>query len=903
MTDLLDAARRGRSFALLVEGPAGIGKSTVLAEAVARAGAMEVLRAQGYESEADIPYGGLLELVAPVLELREQLPPAHATALGGALALEPASPHDRFAVPVAVLGLLGLAAERSPVLVVVDDAHWLDEASLEAILFAARRIDAEGVGVLLAARDGEGERVDAPGIERLVLDGIDEDAARGLLADGEPLAPAVAEALVATSGGNPLALRELPSALSEDERAGRVALRTPLPASDEVQAAFAGRLDRLPEDTRRALCVVAAAAGLGATPITQALDDLGLGVPALTAAREAGLLDAFALRHPLLTAAAYHGRPSGERRAAHRALAAHTQGARRAHHLAEAATGPDEAVAVALDSAAQDARARGAHNEAARTSVRAADLSADPVARARRRLEAAGDLAVSGHGGRALELVGEASEATGDPQARAEIDLIRAHVLMRAGQPVPALEILEGLADRANRAGDRATAARLLVEASLAHMFTGDMVSLLDTAGRARDRAAGVSGELELLATLISGEALVALGRAGEGDALITAAEPLLMAADPVSEIAEVIGMAAMCSLWIERFARAERVVDRLIAGGREAGAAGRLGYPLCVRAQIHWRRGRWSAAYADAEEAVRLCRETQQLGTLAVALPTLARCEAALGHLDAARALGTEGLTLADAARAHATAAHSLASLGFLELTAGRAEEALVWFDRSAEIAGRQDHGEPALTMHAADRIEALARAGRREDAHDALELLAGQAQATGGAWATAAVARCRALLGADEDIERHARTALEWHARVDLPFERARTELVVGERLRRARRRADARGPLERALATFVRLGAEPWAERARTELRATGGRAAEPSEHAPVEELTPHELQVALLVAQGLTNREVGTALFLSPKTIEHHLSAIYRKLGLRSRTQLATLLSEELEPAAA
>jgi DNA-binding NarL/FixJ family response regulator len=175
--------------------------------------------------------------------------------------------------------------------------------------------------------------------------------------------------------------------------------------------------------------------------------------------------------------------------------------------------------------------------------------------------------------------------------------------------------------------------------------------------------------------------------------------------------------------------------------------------------------------------------------------------------------------------------------------------------------------------------------------------------AERTGGAWAAAVTARCRALLGPDADVEEHGHAALAAHARVDMPFERARTELVIGERLRRARRRADAREPLERALATFVRLGAEPWAERARTELRATGGRAAEPADAPPVEELTPHELQVALLVAQGLTNREVGSALFLSPKTIEHHLSAIYRKLGLRSRTQLAALLSEEVERAAA
>ena len=401
---------------------------------------------------------------------------------------------------------------------------------------------------------------------------------------------------------------------------------------------------------------------------------------------------------------------------------------------------------------------------------------------------------------------------------------------------------------------------------------------------------------------LVAGETLLAVGRTEEGERLLSAGEPLLEQADPLSDLSELIGMAASASLWVERFDRAERIVARMVDVARDAGAAARLPYPLDVRAQLNWRRGHWAAAYADADEAVRLARETGQLAQAAVALPTLVRAEAGLGHLEAARAHGAEGLVLAERAAGEATVLHVLAALGFLEVSAGRPDDAIAWLQRAAEIVRRRGYAQPALALFAADHVEALMRAGRRDAAEAELERLAAEAAQTGGAWANAVTERCRALLAPDADVESHATLALAWHDRVEMPFERARTELVVGERLRRARRRADARIPLQRALETFERLGAEPWAARTRTELTATGGEFAREHEVSPADELTPHELQVALLVADGLTNREVAAALFLSPKTIEHHLSIIYRKLGLRSRAQLAALLAAERAAAA-
>jgi DNA-binding CsgD family transcriptional regulator len=904
IASLVRAVREGHSQALLVEGPPGIGKSTLLAEAVAQAGDLRVLRAQGFESEREIPYAGLFELLLPVLDLAAELPENQRRALHGALAIEAAPPRDRFSVPVAVLSLLGAATEQGPVLVLADDVQWLDDASREALFFVARRALHEGLGVLLAARDSDGGPIEDTGIERLGVGALDEASARAVLAHaaGE-LAPEVAEAIVGASAGNPLALEELPRLLSADQRAGRAPLAAPLGTEHALQQAFARRLDELPEPTQVALCAVAAAAGAPRELVVRALDELHVGEAALTPAARDGLLgddaDRLTLRHPLLAAAAYHSRPSSERRAVHVALAAvAAEPGRRGWHLSAAASGPDAVAAEAMQAAGEDARGRGAHGEAARAFARAAELSGDVEQRAARGLQAAIDAMLAGDLALAARLGAAAGRESSDPQVQLQAEMIGARVAVRTGDPTGGRQRLEALATQLQQTGQGAMAAVLQLEAATVHMVTGDTEALLDMAVRAREQAeAAGAAEVATLAVLVSGETLLAVGRTEEGERLLAATEPLLDQADPLSDLAELIGMAASSSLWVERFDRAERITGRMIEIARDAGAAARLPYPLDVRSQLNWRRGHWAAAYADAEESVRLARETGQLAQAAVALPALVRAEAGLGRLDAARAHGAEGLVLAERAAGEATVLHVLAALGFLEISAGRPDDAIAWLQRAAEIVRRRGYAQPALALFAGDHVEALIRAGRREEAEAELGRLAAEAQSTGGAWANAVTERCRALLAPDGEVEAHAARAMGWHDRVDMPFERARTELVLGERLRRARRRADARGPLERALEVFERLGAEPWAARTRTELTATGGAYRTEHEVSPADELTPHELQVALLVADGLTNREVAAALFLSPKTIEHHLSIIYRKLGLRSRAQLAALLASE------
>jgi DNA-binding CsgD family transcriptional regulator len=900
LADLVRGAAEGRSFAVLVEGPAGIGKSVLLEEAVAAAGDLTVLRTAGYEAETEIPYGALFELLAPVLHLRDRLAEVQRLALAGALALESAPPPDRFAVPAAVLGLLSLLAEERPLLVVVDDAHWLDEASREAVLFVAQRLVAEGVGVVIGARDSDGGPIDAPGVERIRPQPLERDDALALLGDGAPLSEDVTEALLAASAGNPLALRELPRGLTAEQRTGRAPLHGPPASGGEVQAAFGRQLDALGPETRRALCVLAAGAGCPPEALARALGDDG-GAAALAPALEAGIVvrrdGRLGFRHPLLTAAAYHAAPSGTRRAAHLALAdAVTDVHHRAWQLSDAAIGPDPGTVAALRAAGEEARERGASGAAGRAFARAAELTEASEERAALELEAARDHTVAGNGELALELAARAARGSRDATVQAGAEHLRAHILMRGGDPLEAVELLRALAEVASAEGDRASSARYLLESSFAYMYRGEMAQLSELAGAARQQAAGVSDELAALAAIAEGEALIALGRSREGDALLAAAEPLLFAADPLSEIAELIGMAAMSSLWIERFERVARISGRMVAVSRAAGAVSRLTFPLGVRSQLHWRRGRWASALADAEESVRLARETGQTGTMALTLAALSRAEAGIGRIAEARAHGEEGIALSEVAAGAATVLHSLAALGFAELTAGRAEAAVALLERADEIDRGLPLGEPALTMYAPDLVEALVRVGRRDDAEVALKRLEAGAALTGGAWANAVAARGRLLLADEPALDGIGGEALAWHARVDMPFERARTELVLGERLRRVRRRADARERLEAALRAFERLGAEPWAQRARTELRATGWRG-EAHEATPVEELTPHELQVALLVAEGGTNREVGAALFLSAKTIEHHLSAIYRKLGLRSRAQLAAMLVEE------
>ena len=879
---LLDAARAGSSGVLLLSGPAGIGKTALLRWATGEAGGFAVLRARGMESESDIPFAGLAELVTPLLARLDAIPRVQAEAMRGALALGPPASADRFTVPAALLSLL--AAEDRPVLAVIDDAQWLDQPSLEAFLFAGRRLEREGVAVLVAARGGS--RLDVPWLERLALEPLSDREARGLL--DAAIAPGVADRLVETAAGNPLALLEIPGLLSAAQLAGREPLEDPLRPGTGVERAFAAAVDALPAQTRRALLIAAAAGSRRLDAIGGAIELRAL-EPA-EAARIVSLADGeVEFRHPLLRSTVYHAASLPERRAAHAALAESAgDGTARAWHLAACALAPDERIAAALEAAALDARGRGAHATAARDLARAAQLTPDAEPRARRLLEAAGDAVRCGEVERAAGLLEESAELTSDPLAAADVERLRGHVEMRRGSPTAAHERLVREAERV-RSRDPRRAAAMYLEAAVAHLATGDIEALIAGAERARALAASVEPVVELLATAVIGEGEIARGQIDHGYALLQACEPYLMEADPLA-IVEIVGTAGQAALWLEDWDRAARLLSRVLDAARAASAVTAMIQPLAVQAQLDFRRGRWAQALAAASEAAELAEDTGQRAQLSFALAPLALVSAGLGSEQDCRAYVARGLLF------EGLGVPLHAALGLLELGLGRIPEAIEALETGDRHMRR--HGmSSAVAQLRPDLLEAYVRAGRRDEAADVLDRLAAEADATGSAWGRAVVARGRALLAPDAAMRAAFETALALCDGLPMPFERARTSLVYGERLRRAKHRAEAREPLTAALDAFERLGARPWAERARSELRATGGPAGGRRAPAAAEQLTPHELQIALLVAQGMTNREAAAALFLSPKTIEYHLGQIYRKLDVRGRAQLARFMAME------
>ena len=781
-------------------------------------------------------------------------------------------------------------------LALADDLQWLDEASREALVFAARRLDAEGVVLLFGLRDGEGLEAEALGLDTLHLDGIDDESARAVLAGEEGLAPQVTEKLVAAAGGNPLALREIPRGLTAEQRAGHDLTLAPLRPGDTLERAFRRRVDALPEPTRRALLVAACAETVRADVIAGALANAGLPPDALEPAEAAGLLTLrgreIEFDHPLVRAAVYHGGSPAERRDAHRALADAfpARSAEKAWHRAAAAPMPDAGVAQALMDAAGDARGRAAFAAAARGFARAGELHTDDDERGRAMLEAAGAATIAGDLRRAFELAEQGARIAADPLLQSDLRAMAARTQMRLGDPLRAGQALVREAERVE-ALDPVRAGTFLLESAVTHMIDGTLRAMADTALRVREVTAGAAPGLEFLATLLTAEAYLALGETAAGDELLQACEPVLLGDEPVLGPPEVLGMAAHASVWTERFERAEALFDRLIGSLRDVGAAGSLVYPLAARSHLDFRMGRWPAALAGADESVRLGRETGQESLLAHGLGALAEVEAGLGRAEAAREHANESVALCQAQGAPATAIYGAGALCLLELGLGNLDAARDHGLAAERAFGETEGDEPGVVRYAPDLIEVLWRLGEADQVPARIDELARQADRPLHSWTQAVVERLRGLMASDDEVDAHFARALELHAQTRQPFETARTQLLHGERLRRAKRRADARAPLSAALSTFERLGADPWTERTRSELRATGGPTGSAAPAIATDELTAQELQIALQVAQGRTNREVAAALFLSAKTIEYHLGSIYRKLGIRRRGELA------------
>jgi DNA-binding NarL/FixJ family response regulator len=903
LDQLLADARAGSSRVLVLRGDAGIGKTALCDYAAGQSAGMTVLSARGVETESELAFSGLADLLRPVVGRLGELPPPQAAALAGALAIAPPASGDRFAICAATLSLLGLAAEERPLLAIVDELQWLDMSSAEAVLFAARRLEAEGVALVLAIRDGYTTLVDRIELPELRLTGLDDEAARALLAsrvDG-PVAPEVAQQILAIAAGNPLALVEVPSLLSPGQLAGNEPLKGDFPAAAAVEHAFLRQVEALPDPSRQALVVAAASDSGNPDEIEEALSVLGLDAQALEPAEQSGLISigvsGLQFRHPLLRSGVYRSASAVARRAAHQALAraagADRELDRRAWHLASAAPAQDEAAAQALADAGLYARRRGGHAEAAGALERAALLGEDGVKRAERLREAAGDAWLVGRADKARELLEAGLTAANDPLVRARIQHLRAVLEMWHGSPMAGQALLCEEAARIQDA-DPARAARMLTDATWACFMGAEITTGLETAERACTVARRVGGATETLANAVLGIALALGGQPQRAMVLFVDYVARLDEAENSLRGSRLLRPDGQVLTWFEQYGRARVVLTQLADSARTQSALGALPYTLAALSDLDFRTGNWVAAYAGAAEAVRIADETGQAAALAFSLSCLGRVEAAQGREESCRSHVVRALAIAEP-RVAAVVAFSSSALGLLELGLGRTDEVIGQLEKLAGQIAEHGLGDPGVIQWAPDLIESYARAGREEDAERTLARFEETARTTERVWALAAAARCRGLLARDDDFESHFQRALELHGRLPTPFERARTELCLGERLRRVRKRAEAREPLRAALETFDRLGATPWAERARMELAASG----ETARRHPnaTKELTPQELQVALVVARGATNKEAGATLFLSPKTIETHLGRVYRKLNVRSRTELAHLLSSD------
>lgn len=893
---LLDAATAGSGGALRLTGEAGIGKSSLLAYARQRAGGTCVLRAAAAEDEAALPYATLHQLLRPVLPRMERLPVPQARALGTALGLDDDAAPDRFLVSVATLTLLSdLAAER-PVLCLVDDAQWADASSLGAIAFVARRLHADPIALLVTARPDAKEALDVP---RLDIGGLAPEAAAALLDERCPdmIAPHVRDAIVAAAAGNPLALTELPRMLTADQLAGRAPLPDPLPIAEGLERAFLGRVIARGERVGTlALLCAAEASGTTAT-IERAAHALGIrDLPAgMADLSDVLTMDgpAVAFRHPLMRSAVYQGADPAARRAAHLALAAALEGDdrdgdRRAWHRAQAAVGPDEEVARELERSARRAVRRSGYAAASLALERAAALSEAAEGRASRLVAAADGAWRGGDASRARALLGEA-ERSGSARGAVWLEMryLQGLAELRSGLPAAGLDILlRAVADAAPTAPSLAV--RMLTSASEAAFEAGDA----EAAASIRTRMAALPEPDD------PGDALLmrlylAVGPRQTGGAQGRVREDLEWAErlDDPDVVCRVGGMAF--GLGDDHAAR--RLRSRAVERARELGAAGTLAWALRARAADELGRGRYAWAEACADEGLQLALETGQPNLACRLRAELAEAMSLRGDADDARRLAEEVLAEATGRGLHGTAALACRVLGRLALARGRPEEAAGHLeDLWAMGAGVRGL---AVTV-VPDLVEAAVRAGRPELGAEHLPVLLMWADA-GSAEAGALARRSQALLAAGDEAGALYAEAVALHEAIDRPLELARTALLAGEHLRRERHPRAAREHLRRALGTFERLGARHWAERARSELRAAGG-TMDRQHAALLDTLTRQELQIVDAVSRGASNRDVAAQLFISPRTVDHHLRNVFRKLDVTSRTQLARLFLDSSAP---
>jgi DNA-binding CsgD family transcriptional regulator len=898
---ILTRVRAGQGEALVLVGPAGIGKTELLRAVRSMAAGFRVLFAQGVEQEADLPFSGLHELIHREMHELRPLPMLQYRALAGALALGPPTDADAFAIGVATLNALAVLAETQPVLVLIDDLQWLDAASRQALLFAARRLDREGVAILMAEREPAPGRTQL-GIPEATLPGLGVETAGPLIKArcGVLPAAAVVSALVASTDGNPLALVEAAGRLTPGQIAGVEPLEDPLALGLGASLAFASTVNRLPPATQIALVTVAALGSvLSPELLATVLGELDLRIDDLQPAESAGVVllggDRPEFRHPLFRSAAYHGATPEERRCVHAAIARAGGTARLgddwAWHLAGAAIGPDQTAAGALDALAHRHLLRHGYAAAAQAFARAAALSETVAIRLQCLVEAAQAAHDGGEYTLAEGYISEALPLADTAEIHADLRRVLARIATARGLLSVARDILVAESIRLERT-DRRRAGRFLVDAAMPSLWSLELDPGVPDARQAYalEQATGPvegAGDAVVLAMVLMGhyeEAWPGLDRWQQR---------VQTASAPLDEHHRALPL-ARALIWTGRTTAARSVLERLAHVARTQKPS-ELPLILEVVADLEWRAGRWDYGAAAAAEGAELAAQMSQSLALTRCLAIRARFDAARGRDDACRAAGAQVAALThDLSSEPWTRGLIEPAVGLRALVHGEAELAVNAFAAALDVAKDRQVRNPEVVPHHGDLIEALVMAGRAGDAVPVLQALQHRATESGQGSARSIAARCRGMLAPTDGFEPHFASALDEHTRSRQPFEEARTNLLLGERLRRTRRRSDARMPLRTALAVFETLGAEPWAARTRAELRATGETVS--ARRAGSNELTPQELRIALAVADGATNREAAAALFLSVKTVEYHLTKVYQKLGARSRTHLARLLHE-------
>jgi DNA-binding CsgD family transcriptional regulator len=895
------------SQVLLVIGEAGMGKSVLLADTAewARAAGMRVLPVTGRESESKLAFAGLHQLLRPVLPAAAGLPGRQARALLGALGLDadPAAP-DPLLTGVAVLTLLSDLSERSPLLVVADDAHWLDRSSLDVLAFAGSRLDAERVVLLVGARGQAPPSGFDRGFLELRLEPLSAaDASRLLDEQARPPRGRARAQVLAQGAGNPMALIELAKVVAADPAAGRRWAAEPLPPTDRLRAVISSRFAALPEPARAALVLAAVADGpdLGAA----AWRGGGSDAQTLAPAEELGMIkvDRAGLQftHPLVRSAIYHSAPFAQRAAAHRQLAEalHDQPDRRAWHLAAAALHPDEQVASLLEATATQAQRRGGAAAAALAMERAAELSPAPEDQARRLVSAASAAVPTGQADWVQDLTSRALAVAADPELRLAARHDAGWALAYSGRPTAALPALISVAEEASRD-----------QPALAWDALSDAAIVTYHSGAPASRQA-VSCVLRVLESQES--------RSGGHDPRAEAGSHRLWiraCTDPFGSRSELVASLRQMSrssldeqaLWrigsaawlLDESDLAITLLQEAMQRLRAPGTQGTSAPGLTALGWAYIDVGRWEEAQEAAAEATDLA-EANQMELVAAAADTIAATVLALrADSGAARRHADRALATAKPAESGLIAAQARRALGIAALADG---SHLLAFGQLRQLFSEE--GAPVHNIFSylgvADLAAAAVRADRRMEGQDVLERALSHLNGTASPRLEQLIARARGILADPAKAGAYFDKGLADPAGDQWPFERAQLLLDYAEWLRRRRRINDAKPILTEALATFRRLGARSWAQRAEAELRACGVAVPRaPGERDALAELTPQQRQIVRLASDGLTNREIGDRLFLSPRTVSSHLYRSYPKLGVADRHQLRDVITLESSP---